>query len=400
MRKYLSLLFAIFTQTLFAQIAPGTWHGELILHDTLALPFNFEVRGQTATIINAEERIDATISQMKSDSFLIRLPDFDAELHVKQTQDVLTGEFFNLSRNEKNIIPFRGTANTGYRFSDKPEKTTLDISGRWKAKFDGEDEENKFSIGIFKQEGNRVTGTFLTNTGDYRYLEGEMSGNHLSLSTFDGAHAYLFTADIVNNEIVNGHYFSGLHWHDTWTAVRDENYKLQDERSFSHLNPGYKKVEFTFPDINGKKVSLSDKEFKNKIVIVQIMGSWCPNCLDETRFLSDWYNKNDPKDVRIIGLDYEKITDSTVAHKNIRRLIDRYNVKYPILFAGSSNRELASKTLPMLNKIFAFPTTIYIDKNGTVREIHTGFNGPATGEYYEEFKKNFEKLIKDMQVKK
>ena len=125
MRKYLSLLFAIFTQTLFAQIAPGTWHGELILHDTLALPFNFEVRGQTATIINAEERIDATISQMKSDSILIRLPDFDAELHVKQTQDVLTGEFFNLSRNEKNIIPFRGTANTGYRFSDKPEKTTL-----------------------------------------------------------------------------------------------------------------------------------------------------------------------------------------------------------------------------------------------------------------------------------
>ena len=168
---------------------------------------------------------------------------------------------------------------------------------------------------------------------------------------------------------------------------------MQDERSFSHLNPGYKKVEFTFPDINGKKVSLSDKEFKNKIVIVQIMGSWCPNCLDETRFLSDWYNKNDPKDVRIIGLDYEKITDSTVAHKNIRRLIDRYNVKYPILFAGSSNRELASKTLPMLNKIFAFPTTIYIDKNGTVREIHTGFNGPATGEYYEEFKKNFEKLV-------
>ena len=115
------------------------------MQDTLSLPFNFEVRGQTATIINAEERIDATISQMKSDSILIRLPDFDAELHVKQTQDVLTGEFFNLSRNEKNIIPFLGTVNTGYRFSDKPEKTTLDISGRWKAKFDGEDEENKFS---------------------------------------------------------------------------------------------------------------------------------------------------------------------------------------------------------------------------------------------------------------
>ncbi|MBP6428630.1 MAG: TlpA family protein disulfide reductase, partial [Bacteroidia bacterium] len=61
MKKYFALVFTIITQTLSAQIAPGTWHGELILHDTLALPFNFEVRGQTATIINAEERIDATI---------------------------------------------------------------------------------------------------------------------------------------------------------------------------------------------------------------------------------------------------------------------------------------------------------------------------------------------------
>ena len=200
----------------------------------------------------------------------------------------------------------------------------------------------------------------------------------------------------MNNEIVNGHYFSGLHWHDTWTAVRDENFKLQDERSFSHLNPGYKKVDFTFSDITGKKISLSDKEFKNKIVIVQIMGSWCPNCLDETRFLSEWYSTNTPNDVRIIGLDYEKITDTTIAFANIKRLINRYNVKYPILFAGSSNRELASKTLPMLNKIFAFPTTIYIDKNGTVWEIHAGFNGPATGVYFEEFKRNFEKLIGEM----
>ena len=81
-------------------------------------------------------------------------------------------------------------------------------------------------------------------------------------------------------------------------------------------------------------------------------------------------------------------------------MIERYNVTYPILFAGSSNRDEAGKTLPMLNKIFAFPTTIYIDKNGTVREIHTGFNGPATGEYYENFKQEFAVLIKDMQSQK
>lgn len=381
------------SQITMAQIKQGVWHGELILHDTIPLPFNFEVKGNIATIFNAEERISASISLLKMDSILIRLPDFDAELHVKNYDNLLIGEFFNFSRKEKNVISFRAIHNAGYRFSDRPEKTSFNISGNWKAKFDGDDEESKYSIGIFKQEGNRVTGTFLTNAGDYRFLEGELSGNKLSLSDFDGGHSFLFTADVTNDSISNGHFFSGIHWHDTWSAVRDENFKLPDERSFSHLKEGFSKLEFSFPDITGKKISLSDPEFHNKAMIIQIMGTWCPNCLDETRYLSQWYNANKFDDVRIIGLDYEKITDTTVAFKNIKRLIDRYDVKYPILFAGSSNKTEAAKTLPMLSRIFAYPTTIYINKDGSVREIHTGFNGPATGKYFEEYKVEFEKII-------
>ncbi len=396
MKKWSLIILLISTQSVIAQLKPGTWRGELILHDTISLPFNFDVKDNIATIHNVEERIPATISAMKNDSILIRLPDFDAEIHASSFGDFLVGEFFNLSRKENNIISFRASANTAYRFSDKPEKTSINITGKWKAKFDGEDDENKYSVGIFNQEGNRVTGTFLTNTGDYRFLEGEISGKQLSLSAFDGAHSFLFTADITNNEITNGHFFSGLHWHDTWSAVRDSSFNLQDERSFSHLKEGYSKLEFTFPDVNGKMISLSDNEFKNKVVIVQIMGSWCPNCLDETRYLSNWYNTNKPNDVRIIGLDYEKITDTTIAYKNIRRLIDRYNVSYPILFGGSSNRVEAGKTLPMLSRVFSFPTTIYVNKDGTVREIHSGFNGPATGEYFEVYKREFVHLMDEM----
>ena len=126
------------------------------------------------------------------------------------------------------------------------------------------------------------------------------------------------------------------------------------------------------------------------------MGSWCPNCLDETRYLSKWFNERKNDDVKIIGLDFEKITDTTVAFKNIKRMVDRYTVTYPVLFAGSSVRSEAIKSLPMLNRVFAFPTTIYINKDGTVREIHSGFNGPATGQYFEDYKSNFNKLIEEM----
>ncbi len=398
MNKYFFLAFLFFSNTLFAQINPGVWHGELILHDTIALPFNFEVVGNKATIRNADERITADITH-KADSDIIRLPDFDAEIHVKNDQEILTGEFFNLSRKTENVIPFRALINSPFRFFDRPEKTNVDISGNWKATFDGEDDENKKSLAIFKQEGNHISGTFLTNTGDYRYLEGEMGGNQIYLSAFDGAHAFLFTAEVKDNKIINGHFFSGLHWHDTWSAVRDDKFQLPDERSFTHLKDGFSKVEFTFPDINGNIVSLADARFKNKVVIIQIMGSWCPNCLDETRYLSQWINERKNKNIQIIGLDYEKITDTTVAFKNIKRMIDRYSIQYPILFAGSNNRELSSKTLPMLNRVFSYPTTIFVNKDGTVREIHTGFNGPATGQYFEAFKIKFNKLIDEMLLK-
>lgn len=395
MKITLSILCSFISLLGFSQIRDGIWRGELMVNDTTSLPFNFDVKGNSFFIRNAEESIQATITH-KDDSEIVRLPDFDAEIHISNSEMILTGYYYNLSRTKQNILFFRATHNTPYRFSDRPERTSVNISGNWKARFDGDDEESKYSIGRFKQEGNRVTGTFLTSTGDYRYLEGEVGGNHLYLSTFDGAHAFLFTAEIKNNELVNGHFFSGIHWHDTWSAVRDENFKLPDERSFSHLKDGYSKIEFSFPDLNGKQVSLADEQFKNKVVIIQIMGSWCPNCLDETKFLSQWFNERKSEDVMIVGLDYEKITDSLIAYKNIQRLVDRYNVKYPILFAGSSNKELAGKTLPMLNRVFAFPTTIYINKDGTVREVHTGFSGPATGQDFEDFKAKFGKLIGEM----
>ena len=50
----------------------------------------------------------------------------------------------------------------------------------------------------------------------------------------------------------------------------------------------------------------------------------------------------------------------------------------------------------MLNHVLSYPTTIFIDKKGVVRKIHTGFNGPATGEKYTEFKTEFEGFVGEL----
>ncbi|MBL0104836.1 MAG: TlpA family protein disulfide reductase [Bacteroidetes bacterium] len=143
-------------------------------------------------------------------------------------------------------------------------------------------------------------------------------------------------------------------------------------------------------------ISLSDPQFQNKAIIIQIMGTWCPNCMDETKFLSNWYNTEAPSDVAIIGLNYERNMDTAYVNPAIRRLQSRFAIKYPILFAGNSDRAEVVKTLPMLDRIAGFPTTIYIDKHGKVKEIHTGFNGPATGKLYLEYQTAFKELIESL----
>jgi len=242
-----------------------------------------------------------------------------------------------------------------------------------------------------------LTGTFLTTTGDYRYLEGTVSGNKLYLSSFDGGHAFLFTATIKdNNTIENGKFGS-----DRWTAVKNENAELPDAYSLTVLKPGYKKLAFTFKDINGKEVSLSDNVFKNKVVIVQFMGSWCPNCMDETAYLVNYYKKYHAKGVEVVGLAYERTTDFARSQKTLNQLKDRFNIPYPLLITGyTSAKGEPLKSMPMLADFKAFPTTIIIDKKGDVRKIHTGFSGPGTGGHYTEFINEFEKLTDDLLAEK
>lgn len=115
--------------------------------------------------------------------------------------------------------------------------------------------------------------------------------------------------------------------------------------------------------------------------------------MDESRFLAPWYKKNKDRGVEVIGLSYEKSTDTTFAYPKVKKMKERFGIDYEVLLAGTNNKDEASKTLPMLNKVIGFPTTIFIDKKGQVREIHTGFSGPGTGKYYDTFVSDFNRLI-------
>jgi thiol-disulfide isomerase/thioredoxin len=284
------------------------------------------------------------------------------------------------------------------------EKPAQQFGGKWAVYFDHDKADlgdlKPNAIGVFEQKGNGIRGTFMTETGDYRFLEGCVEGNAFSLNTFDGAHIFRFDAAMLESgderEMIKGTFRSGNHYQTPWVAVRDDSVTLRAADDLTYLNPGYDRLTFSFPDLNGDTVSLSDERFAGKPVIVQIMGSWCPNCMDESRLYAGWYKKYNPQGLEIIGLAFERHEDFGKASAAVRRLSDRLDIQYPMLIAGRASKTEAAEKLPMLNHVLSFPTSIFIDKTGAVRKIHTGFNGPGTGKFYDEFVKEYEALIEEM----
>lgn len=376
------------------QFKKGPWRAEIPVQDQKILPFLMEVMDDNSLkIFNAEEVIDVDEVSIEGDSIWIKFPVFEGYVAAK-FEDSLTisGSFIKESLDR--IVPFEASYGAQDRFPIVAKPNTQ-ITGNWEAVFSPDSEEDKYiAKGIFKQNGNVVTGTFRTTTGDYRFLEGVLNGDQLALSAFDGAHAFLFTATVTDSTM-QGNFYSGDHWKEPFVAKTNPTFELPSAESLTYLNEGYDKFDFSFPDASGKMISLSDDRFKNKVVIVQIMGTWCPNCMDETKYYVDFAERYKDKEVAIVSLAFEYAKSKEKAFKSIDRLRKKLGVTYPILLAqhGSSSKQQAQEKLPMLNHVLSYPTTVFVDKKGEVRKIHTGFNGPATGQKYIDFKANFETFV-------
>lgn len=381
----------------------GIWRSEIIRTDGHSIVFNFEVKDSQSKkiiyIINGSDRLLVDSVQLRNDSVFIELPFFDSRFAARiDEQGDLSGQWIKQSGDRRQLLLFKAVHNNKKRFeaSAKPIHT---ISGRWAVGFKGRNNNIDSAVGEFRQQGSRLTGTFLTPTGDYRFLEGVVSGDSLKLSGFDGSFAFLFVAKIENaNTISHGVFYSGATGKREWSAIKDANAKLPESFSGTSLQGDEQKLIFSFSGLDGKKIANDDPRFMNKVLVIQILGSWCPNCIDETKFLSQYYTSNKQKGVELLGLAYERKADAESSVKALRPLVKRFNVQYPVALSGVSVSDSlrAEKTLPQVGKINAFPTTIFVDKKGYLRKIHSGFNGPATGEHYEIYKKEFEATVEEL----
>ncbi len=374
----------------------GKYRAEMITKDNSVLPFKFELLKESNKLVMIVENDKETLIyddiKFKDDSIKILMPPYDAVIIVKSEGETLNGRYLKEESGKQAL--FKATINNEPKFMSDL-KANFYLDGKYKTVFRP---ENPYpGLGLFTQKDNKVSGTFRKNTGDTRYLSGITFGDSILLSTFDGAHPYLIKAEKKGDTIFgNLHYYS-----DSITEfwmIEDDDYELANSKNLTKLKDGFQSINFNFKDINGEFLSLNDEQFKNKVVVVQILGTWCPNCLDETQFFLSYLKENPNEDLAFVGLSVEAAKTEERAFKRIKNMIDKFEIPYPILLAqyGGTNKETFLEKIPMLENIISYPTTIIIDKNGKVNSIHTGFNGPATGQAFLDYKKEFESEVKGL----
>ncbi len=377
------------------RLSLGRYRAKLLVQDGQQLPFVFEVKSPTSiSIINGDESITTTEITYFNDSVRIQLPVFEGYFKAALSKSRLEGLFITEGKDRQQQFYAERSEATRFPLTEAP---AFDVTGIWEITFTEPDGNTYPAMGVFDQTDAIVKGTIRTNTGDYRFLEGAVVGKTLELSVFDSAHAFLFKASLSAGQM-QGVFYSGNHYKETFEGYRNANFELADPEQLTYLKEGYASFEFEFPDESGKMVNLSDERFKEKVVIVQLMGTWCPNCLDESKFLSSFYKTYQEKGLEVVALTFEYVKTVEKANANLERLKTFLDISYPLLLAqyGSTDKVLAQEKLPMLNKVWSYPTTIVLDRNHQVRKIHTGYNGPATGQVYIDFVADFTAFVEQL----
>jgi len=356
------------------------------LNDTtnvnLQISINSHQDHYTLSVHNASEIIESKpFNNFTNDT--VRFPYFEKYL-VFQDKENANGGIFVDPNKENYTIPF--TLST----TAVTQPTATNTTSNYAIRFSPNTEDEYPGLLILNTYGNHLTATVLTETGDYRYLQGEKKENKFELNCFDGAHLFHFNGTFSGDSIQSATFYSGKHWSETFNGALTEENSLKDPYSLTTTTTPFKSISGI--QLDGTSDSITLSTFKqNPLTIIQIMGTWCPNCLDENKYYIELKNKY--PDLQIITLAYEIQKDQNEALKRIQDYKTELGIPWKILYGGRASKSLSSSHFSFLNKVISYPTSVFINSEGEILKVHTGFYGPGTGHHYTDYKENIETLL-------
>ena len=232
---------------------------------------------------------------------------------------------------------------------------------------------------LLEEREDSVWATISTPTGDYRYLAGKMESNQLVFSNFDGAHLFRFSATVEGDSMINGTFLSGTHYETSFEGVRLPN-KPRVWTSGEQRANG-KPLVFRGVNATGDTAVWDEhvlRESGKLGLVVDIMGTWCPNCMDEARLLAELAPLH--PDVAFVSLAFERTDDASILPR-LRQFETELGLSWDVLLGGRASKRVAAECIGVIDTVHSFPTTLFWSPDSGL-VVHKGFHGPATGEGY------------------
>ena len=371
----------------------GRWRAVLDLAGT-SLPFELAVarenRQLVARICNGPHCSDQATVTITGTAVEFDISDYSAHITAERRGDSLVGRYHNVGRGGPRAIPFRASPGRWTGSAGAPA-----LLGHWDAWFITDQRRSPREL-VLQNGAAGLEGAVISNTGDLGHFVGGAVGDSFSVARFDGISVYVL-AGRLQGDTLRGTFHAGLRTQTPFIAVRT--------RGIAHLTPPTKLTSadttypfrFAFPDVEGGRVTQDDPRLKGKVVLVDIFGSWCVTCHDATPDLIRFWREYRPRGFEILGIGYEVTGDSAVDMPQIRRFRDKFGIPWTLLYGGISVVEETAATLPQLRGFTAYPTTLFLGRDGRIREVYAGFRGPAAGAQHarqlEDYRQIIERLL-------
>jgi thiol-disulfide isomerase/thioredoxin len=408
--KRLVLLAALVVAVTTSRLAPsakaassidGLWDAVIVTNGA-DIPFRFEIATTGAEahgfFFEGDRKVGSTKGSFVDGVLKLEYDFLNTTLEATLNDDKLTGTYRNDRPNARpQDIRMRRFTPVALGQEDPPQ-----LAGSWEMRRLAEEvsapRDTRTWQVFLRQSGAEVSGSILRVDGDTGTLVGHWKDGKLVLSHFAGERPNLFEATLNPD----GTLAVALNRTARYLVVRSGEARAKgipeppDPSRYTSVKDPTTPFQFAFPNLTGTVVSNTDAQFRGKVVILSIGGSWCPNCHDEAPFLSELYKDYHARGLEIVGLMFENDPDSKLSRPRVQSFIKRHGVQYPMLLAGTTQPSPTSKTineaLPQIINFGAYPTAIFLGRDGRVRSVHAGFASPATGQEHVRLKQELREL--------
>lgn len=372
----------------------GPWRAVLDLAGG-SLPFAISIEragpGWRGELCNGVKCQRFSKVRVAGDSVVLENADYAATMTATLRDDSLVGSYHNVGSNGPRTIPFRA-ARGRWPIARAPRS----LVGRWDATY-FQDLETSPRVFEFRNGPAGIEGTLISSTSDYGPFSGSVSADSFAIGYFDGSFVYLITGRL-QGDTLRGIFHAGLRTQTAWLAVRSTGAPHLKSPTEITSADSTEPFRFRFPDLQGRLVGNDDPLFKGKVVLVDIFGTWCPTCHEGMPGLIELYRRYCSRGLEVVGLAFEVTGDTAVDAPLVRRYRDKFRIPFPLLLAGTNDVEGIETALPQLRGAGAFPTIVFLGRDGRVRRVHAGFHGLAAGNQHQrqvrEFEREIEKLLK------